>query len=604
MAEAFAILRTAKLKTPGNVAASASHIERTRPTSNADAERTHLNRWLVGGPGMYASAKTVWDKVPKKRSDAVHAFEVLMSASPEAMQAPDFDLDKWAAQSSAWMAKQFKGAVIVGACLHMDEATPHIQAIIVPTALKPDGTLQLNCKKYLGSAAKLSAMQTSYAKAVENLGLERGIQGSKAKHTRIGQFYQAVNARPARMDRPVVATPPMILTEKGRKAWAAAQTATVVEGLSPSLVKLQHQARSVAMLQRQAEQLKRSNSVLTTDYAEYRRKQKEQADQLRLTPLDQVATALGCYQDAKTLAKDKDRWQSAAGPLNIKGSKFFNHETGEGGGGAFDLVMHVNECSYTEALAWLRDSFDPAAAINAVAESARIRAQADVEKAAPAPFRVPQHIEKHWPRVKNYLTVIRGLAVGMVDKLREAGWLGADAKANAYFLKADANNTVAVELKGTGKSTYSGSRGRSSEGVFEVLGGKRKLVVCEAPIDALSYVQLHPDCSAIATGGTGKWRAAMPFLIEHQDEYGSLACASDNDQAGREMAANYGIDHEPPPNGFHDWNDALLAFNVDPKALGSSQEARTGVLADPEPEAHERPLKALSRRPADDPSLG
>lgn len=604
MAEAFAILRTEKLKTPGNVAASASHIERTRPTKNADAERTHLNEWLVGGPGMYASAKTVWDKIPKRRSDAVHAFEVLMTASPEAMQAADFDLGKWKSQSIAWLGQQFKGAVIVGACLHLDEATPHIQAIIVPTDLKPDGSLQLNCKKYLGSKAKLSAMQTSYAKAVENLGLERGIKGSNAKHTRISQFYQAVNARPARLDRPVVATPPMILTEKGRNAWAAAQTATVVEGLSAPLLQLQHQAKSTVMLKRQADQLKRANSALSADNSELRRKQKEQADQLRLTPLDQVATALGCYQDAKTMAKDKDRWESAAGPLNIKGSKFFNHETGEGGGGAFDLVMHVNECSYSEALAWLRDSFDPAAAINAVAESARIRAQSDVEKAAPAPFRVPQHVEKHWPRVKHYLTTIRGVAVGMVDKLREAGWLGADAKANAYFLKATAEKTVAVELKGTGKSTYSGSRGRSSEGVFEVLGGKRKLVVCEAPIDALSYVQLHPDCSAIATGGTGKWRAAMPFLLDHQDEYGSLACASDNDTAGREMASNYGIDHEPPPNGFHDWNDALLAFNVDPKALESAQDARTDVLAGLEPEAHERPSRRLPRRPVDDNTLG
>ena len=124
MAEAFAILRTEKLKTPGNVAASASHIERTRPTKNADADRTPLNEWLVGGPGMYASAKAVWNKIPKKRSDAVHGFEVLMTASPEAMQAADFDLGKWKSQSIAWLGQQFKGAVIVGACLHLDEARP------------------------------------------------------------------------------------------------------------------------------------------------------------------------------------------------------------------------------------------------------------------------------------------------------------------------------------------------------------------------------------------------------------------------------------------------------------------------------------------------
>jgi len=60
---AYAILRTKKLKAPGNVAASASHIERTRPTHNADL--TVANEWLIGGPGMYASAKKVWDSIPK-----------------------------------------------------------------------------------------------------------------------------------------------------------------------------------------------------------------------------------------------------------------------------------------------------------------------------------------------------------------------------------------------------------------------------------------------------------------------------------------------------------------------------------------------------------
>lgn len=594
MAEAFAILRTKKLKTPGNVAGSASHIERSRPTHNA--RPGVANEWLAGGPGMYAQAKQIWDGIPKMRSDAVRGIEVLMTASPEAFQ-DGLDLDAWKAQSMTWLRKQFKGAQIVGACLHLDESTPHIQAIIVPTDLKPDGTLQLNCKKYLGGAAKLSAMQTSYAGAVAGLGLKRGVQGSKAKHTRIEQFYRSINAPTVQLVRPVVETPPMILTEKARIAWAGAQTSTLVAKLSQPLLQLQDKARSAVMHKRQADQLKRSNSVLSTENAELKRRQKEQSDMLRSIPLEQVATALGCYQDAKTLAKDKEQWQTPAGPINIRGPKFFNHESGQGGGGAFDLVMHVNECTYSEALAWLRDTYDPAAAINAVAEAARLKAQADVEKAAPAPYRAPEHQERHWPMVRQYLTAIRGVAASLVDKLRDAGWLGADSRANAYFLKLDGNKTVSAEIKGTGRSTYSGSRGRSSEGVFVVKGGSRKLVVCEAPIDAMSYVQLHPDCTAIATGGTGKWKAAMPFLIQHQDKFDSLACASDNDDAGREMARNYGIEHEPPPNGYHDWNDALQAYNRDPAALA---QATTDPDPKPEPEARQHPLP----RRDDTPTLG
>lgn len=581
---AYAIMRTAKLKAPANVSASASHIERTRPTHNARPDVA--NTWLIGGPGMYAKAEKIWAQIPKKRSDAVHGIEVVMTASPEAFEGPNaLDAHTFGQAVAEWAKKEFKGAQILGACMHLDESTPHVQMILVPTDLKPDGTIQLNAKKFLGSAQKLSAMQTSFAKHVERFGLERGLKGSKAKHTTIGQFYSAIN-NPGRFNllRPQVETPPMLLTDKGRKAWANAQTKTIIDGLS-GLPKLKAQASVGIVNERQKTQLKRSNSALSAENSELKRKQKEQANMLRSLPLEQVASALGCYQDAKTAAKDKEQWQTPAGPINVRGEKFFNHESGEGGGGAFDLVMHVRDCTYSEALAWLRDEFDPVAAINAAADSARIRAQAEVAKAPAVPFRAPEHIEMHWQRVRHYLTAVRGLAGSMIDKMKQSGWLGADARANAYFVKVDGNKTVAVELKGTGKSTYSGSRGRSSEGVFPVYGGKRKLVVCEAPIDAISYVQLHPDCTAIATGGTGKWRAAMPFLLKYQDVYGSLACASDNDEAGREMAKNYGIAHEPPPGGLHDWNDALRVHQGDPEAFSSTdtEKAHETTVSPSEP---------------------
>lgn len=577
---AYAIMRTAKLKAPANVSAAASHIERTRPTHNA--RPGVANEWLIGGPGMYAQAEKVWAKIPKKRSDAVHGIEVVMTASPEAFQGPNaLDAHTFGQAVTEWAKNEFRGAQILGACMHLDESTPHVQLILIPTDLKSDGTLQLNAKKYLGSAQKLSAMQTSFAKHVESFGLERGLKGSKAKHTTIGQFYSAINNPGAfKLVRPMVETPPILLTEKGRKVWANTQTKNIVGGLT-GLPQLKAKASAGIVHERHAKQLKRSNSILSAENAELKRKQKDQADMLRSLPLEQVATNLGCYQDAKTRAKDKDQWQSPSGPINISGQKFFNHESGEGGGGAFDLVMHIHDCTYSEALAWLRDEFDPAAAINAATESARLRAQAAIQKAPAAPFRAPVHIEMHWQRVRHYLSAVRGLAVSLIDKMRQDGWLGADARANAYFIKTEGNKIVAVELKGTGKSTYSGSRGRSSEGVFPVLGGKRKLVVCEAPIDAISYVQLHPDCSAIATGGTGKWRAAMPFLLKHQDEYDSLACASDNDDAGREMAKNYGIAHEPPPGGLHDWNDALRVHQGDPEAFSNtdSEEAHETAVS-------------------------
>ena len=44
-------------------------------------------------------------------------------------------------------------------------------------------------KKWLGGRAKMSQMQSDFANQVKSLGLERGIEGSKAKHTRIKEYY-------------------------------------------------------------------------------------------------------------------------------------------------------------------------------------------------------------------------------------------------------------------------------------------------------------------------------------------------------------------------------------------------------------------------------
>lgn len=592
----FVILRTEKLKKPGNVAGSASHIERSRPTKNADPSKFHLNEWLVGGPGMYAKAKEVWDSIPKIKSDSVHAFEVLMSASPDAFTHGKLDVESWKKQSIDWLQKQFKGATIVGACLHMDETTPHIQAIIIPTDRKPDGTLQLNCKKYLGSKAKLSAMQTSCAKAVENLGLVRGIQGSKAQHTTIKQFYSAINSRGGiQFARPEVATPGLMLTEEGREAWAKAQTQSIVEGLSDSLSKVRAKASAGAIYARQARELKSANSALSLQNEELKRQAKEQAARLRSLPLEQVAQALGCYQ------VERDRWESPAGKLSITGSKFFNHEQEHGGGGAFDLVMHVNDCTYSEALAWLRDQYDPSAAVAAAVEAARIKAEAEVEKAPPRPFEAPQHVESKWPRVREYLTTVRGLAASLVDKLKESGWLGADSRANAFFIKMGANGkVVAAELRGTGRSYFKGSAlgSISKEGVFVVNGGKQRLAVCESAIDAISYVQLHPEATAISTGGTGKWRAALPFIEQYGKHYQELVCAADNGVGGEGMAMNLELPHDAPPNGFKDWNEALKAVQLDPRALDVREPEPVALPPAKKPKAQPR------KRHDDTPTLG
>src|SRR6186713_83531 len=81
----FAILRTAKLSSFGNVGGSASHNFRERNTPNADPERTSSN--VTSGA---QSAKEVieavrgrLETVPTVRKNAVLAIEYFIGASPE-----------------------------------------------------------------------------------------------------------------------------------------------------------------------------------------------------------------------------------------------------------------------------------------------------------------------------------------------------------------------------------------------------------------------------------------------------------------------------------------------------------------------------------------
>ena len=182
-----------------------------------------------------------------------------------------------------------------------------------------------------------------------------------------------------------------------------------------------------------------------------------------------------------------------------------------------------------------------------------------------------------------------------MDKLKESGWLGADSRANAFFIKMVGGKAVAAELRGTGRSDFKGSAlgSNSKEGVFVVNGGKQRLAVCESAIDAISYVQLHPEATAISTGGTGKWRAALPFIEQYGKHYQEHVCASDNGVGGEGMAMNLDLPHDAPPNGFKDWNEALKAVQADPAALDAKEPE---TVAEPRPKER----KAQPRKRHDD----
>ncbi len=186
---AFAIMRAKKLNSMGSVAASLQHCYRDIDTPNADAERTPHNEHQAAKSTDEAMGRLRELLPEKRRKDAVLVVEYVLTASPEwwdkATEAQQTDFFE---QSKNWLAEKYGAQNIITASIHRDETSPHLSAFVVP--ITADG--RLSAKDYIGNRQKMTADQTKFAKAVEHLGLERGLERSRATHTSIKQHYAAI----------------------------------------------------------------------------------------------------------------------------------------------------------------------------------------------------------------------------------------------------------------------------------------------------------------------------------------------------------------------------------------------------------------------------
>ena len=155
---AKAILRTAKLKTLGNIASSLSHNYRTRKTPNADPNRSHEN--LHDMSTAREVSEGIKSRIPAKhRADAVLAVEYFIGASPEYFKTIDDPKgEKYFALARKWLVERHGAENVISTSVHLDETSPHLIAYVVP--LDEKGTL--NAKQFLGGKQVLSRMQTDF----------------------------------------------------------------------------------------------------------------------------------------------------------------------------------------------------------------------------------------------------------------------------------------------------------------------------------------------------------------------------------------------------------------------------------------------------------
>ena len=201
------------------------HVEQRITPANVVTTLTYLNEELVEFPkGVTNRTEAIQHRLDnaglerKIGKNQVRALRIVMSGSPEDMKRirQAGQLDAWAKDSCGWLQKTFGKENVVSAVLHMDEKTPHIHATVVPIVRGERRKAKLERAKNAASGKKtyrtkkdrprlcaddvmardkLKAYQTTYAEAMTKYGLQRGIDGSEAKHISTQQYYREVFVR-------------------------------------------------------------------------------------------------------------------------------------------------------------------------------------------------------------------------------------------------------------------------------------------------------------------------------------------------------------------------------------------------------------------------
>jgi hypothetical protein len=269
----------------------------------------------------------------------------------------------------------------------------------------------------------------------------------------------------------------------------------------------------------------------------------DRLDQLRRVPLAAVLRESGAQRDRS----DKAKWHTPQGDISITGMKFMNWHQSRGGGGAIDLVMHLNALDFKKAVAWLQRHFS---------------IPPDFEPPqAPRHLALPPPDRSKLSTVKHYLVHERAITPAMTDSLIDSGKLYADGRGNAVFLLLGKENTpVGAELRGTGPQRWRGMAPGSQKdlGYFSVQApDATRVILCESAIDAISCRLLQPSALCLSTSGARPNPRWLPALLS---QHLTVYCGFDSDATGdamaKQMIALHPSIHRLRPSQ-HDWNDVL-----------------------------------------------
>ena len=245
------------------------------------------------------------------------------------------------------------------------------------------------------------------------------------------------------------------------------------------------------------------------------------------------------------------RWK-AHDSLTVCGNKWFRHSQSKGGF-PVDFVMEFYGKSFPEAVQML------------TGEPGEVQPEADP---APSPaFRLPLRNVTN-ANILNYLTQERKLSPSLVNFFIAAGDIYEDAAHhNVVFVGRDADGHPRyASSRGIQEKFRQDAAGAEKAFGFAHRGTDKQLLVFEAPIDLLSFIELFPknwqQHNYLSLGGVSG-KALRQFLSERPDVERVFLCL-DSDKAGEDackrlvalLPDTVSVTRIQPC--MKDWNDVLV----------------------------------------------
>ena len=245
------------------------------------------------------------------------------------------------------------------------------------------------------------------------------------------------------------------------------------------------------------------------------------------------------------------RWK-AHDSLTVCGNKWFRHSQSKGGF-PVDFVMEFYGKSFPEAVQML------------TGETGEVQPEADP---APSPaFRLPLRNVTN-ANILNYLTQERKLSPSLVNFFIAAGDIYEDSSHhNVVFVGRDADGHPRyASSRGINEKFRQDAAGAEKAFGFAHRGTDKQLLVFEAPIDLLSFIELFPknwqQHNYLSLGGVSG-KALRQFLSERPDVERVFLCL-DADKAGEDackrltalLPDTVSVTRIQPC--MKDWNDVLV----------------------------------------------